>query len=425
MSSAVIKRVIFLGMLSIVGIIAMQSYWLINTWNLKGHEFQQGVHIALLRVAKTMAQLDDSVLPPADLIKRISSNYYVVHTNSVLDAGELEYALHKEFQEVKINVDFEYAIYDCETDEMVYGDFCKYSDLPVDENSLGNLPKYDEFSYYFGIRFPSQSSYLLSRMQTSALLSLILLVTILFFIYSMYIILSQKRLSEMQKDFINNMTHEFKTPISTIKISADVFLNQKNIQEDKRLLRYANIIKEQNQRLNNQVEKVLQIARVERENFKLNLEEVNLHEVLNNTIKSIDLKLSEQGGHITDEMFAPFANIKADKLHLTNILHNLLDNAIKYCKDAPEITIKTQNIGGKLQLLISDTGIGISKEYQSRVFDKFFRVPTGNVHNVKGFGLGLFYIKNICDAHAWKIKLKSEDQAGTEISILMKIVNYE
>jgi len=226
----------------------------------------------------------------------------------------------------------------------------------------------------------------------------------------------------MQKDFINNMTHEFKTPISTIKISSDVFLKNENVKEDKRLHRYATIIKEQNERLNNQVEKVLQIARVERDNFKLNLEEVNLHEILHHTMDSAEVKIYAQNGEIRNDFNATKAFIKADKLHLTNILHNLLDNAIKYCKKTPEILIKTEDLGNKIKLTIKDKGIGIDKEFQGKVFDKFFRVPTGNVHNVKGFGLGLFYIKNICTAHGWRIQLNSEPDQGTEINILLNKV---
>ncbi len=422
MSISVIRRVIIFGAIIILGIIAMQSYWVMNTWNLKEQEFHQSVYIALQRVAKEIAGQNQTVLPPKELIKKISSNYYVVNVNSDIDAGALEYELVTAFQEQSLNADFEYAIHDCQTTEMVYGDFCQYSDTPINENTLGNLPQYDEFTYYFGVKFPAQAGYLLSRMQTSVLLTIILFFTIAFFIYSMYIILSQQRLSEMQKDFINNMTHEFKTPISTIKISADVFLKSEKIKEDTRLNRYASIIKEQNERLNTQVEKVLQIARLERDNFKLKKEEVDLHKILNQTLDSVDLEISSKQGVISTNLTAQNAILSADKLHLTNILYNLIDNAVKYCQKSPEISISTKNIGNAIQLCIADKGIGISKEFQSKVFNKFYRVPTGNVHNVKGFGLGLFYIKNICDAHAWKLQLKSEPNVGTEILINMKTV---
>jgi len=221
----------------------------------------------------------------------------------------------------------------------------------------------------------------------------------------------------MQKDFINNMTHEFKTPISTIKISSNVFLKNENIQKDERLLRYANIINEQNNRLNNQVEKVLQIARLEGETFELKKESLDVNVLLEKITKSVELKITQLGGNITMNLQSNNSFINADKLHLTNIIHNLLDNAIKYCKTAPDITIETKGIDNKIELRIVDKGLGIKKEFMPQIFQKFYRVPTGDVHNIKGFGLGLFYVKNICKAHGWKIEAKSEEGKGTEFLI--------
>jgi len=236
----------------------------------------------------------------------------------------------------------------------------------------------------------------------------------------MFIILQQKKLSEMQKDFINNMTHEFKTPISTIKISSDVFLKTPEIAGNERLSRYAHIIQDQNARLNNQVEKVLQLARIEKDNFKLNKEEVDLHELLAEVVNSVRLKVEEKGGVLNSSLNADNPVVSADKLHLTNIIHNLLDNATKYCREVPNIVVSTRTArSGKVEVVIKDEGIGIKKENLSKLYDKFYRVPTGDVHNVKGFGLGLFYTKNICEAHGWKILIDSEPGVGTTVSICM------
>lgn len=419
MKSSVIRQVVILGAIAIISIIAIQSYWVLKTWDLREQEFHHSVNIALRKVAENLSELNQSVLPHKNLVTRLSSNYYVINMEDVIDAGQLEFYLQKEFEALAMNIDFEYAIFDCSSDEMVYGNYCTYSVEPKDNLELGKLPKYDQFTYYFGVKFPTRSSYLIGKMQLSIIFTIVLFMTVLFFAYAMFVILRQRRLSEMQKDFINNMTHEFKTPISTIKISADVFLNNKTIQEDERLLRYANIVKEQNLRLNNQVEKVLQLAKIERDRFKLNFEKVNLHELIATTLQSVELKVSEAGGTLKTNLKANNPIIEADKLHLSNIIYNLLDNAVKYCKDKPEISIETSEIGNKILLKVSDKGIGIAKEYQTKIFDKFYRVPTGNVHNVKGFGLGLFYLKKICDAHGWKINLESEAGKGTAISILM------
>lgn len=417
MQDTIVKRVFIFGAIAIIGIIAIQVYWGINTYQQKEAEFHQTVHIALIRVAKSIAQSKNNQLPINNLVKKVSSNYYVVNTNSIINAGELEFYLQKEFYDLGLNTDFEYAIHDCETNDMVYGNFCKFEDKPEGNLKLGILPKYDEFIYYFGVKFPSRNAYVMSSMKSVLLLLMVLLMTIVFFVYALYVILSQKRLSDMQKDFINNMTHEFKTPISTIKISSEVFLKEDKIKQDNRLHKYATIIKEQNERLNSQVEKVLQIAKLEKESFKLNKEQVNIHDILDDIIKNMEVKVNKAQGKIASSLDARNPLILADKFHLANIIQNLIDNAIKYCKDKPEIQIGTSEKNGQLSVIIKDQGIGIKKEDQSKVFDKFFRVPTGNVHNVKGFGLGLFYIKNICDAHGWNIHLDSEFQKGTQISI--------
>jgi two-component system phosphate regulon sensor histidine kinase PhoR len=420
MQNSTIIRVVLFGMIAIIGIIGIQVHLLMENWDEKEQQFHEKAVIALSNVAQTFEKMG-SPLPAYDFVKRVSSNYYVVNINDEIDPNSLDYFLRKELDFVQEA--FEYRIYDCETEEMVFGNYIGYTiDDNIDTTAVEKeqLPVLDGLNYFFGVRFPNRTQEIISSMRLTIVFAAILLITMLFFIYTIYVILMQKRLSEMQKDFINNMTHEFKTPISTIKISSDVFLNNENIQQDKRLFQYAKIIKEQNQRLNNQVEKVLQLARIERGNFKLNKEELDLHEILGQIMESTQLKVGQQNGQLTADLQAKNTTFAADKFHLINIIHNILDNATKYCKDAPQISIQTKDSGKDICLKISDKGIGISKEYLPKIFNKFYRVPTGNVHNVKGFGLGLFYIKNICEAHGWKLDLQSEENVGTEVSILLK-----
>jgi len=244
----------------------------------------------------------------------------------------------------------------------------------------------------------------------------LLLVAIIFFVYAIFVILQQKRLSEMQKDFINNMTHEFKTPISSINISADVIMDPDIINDPARLYTYGSVIKQENNRLNQQVDKVLQIARIESQSFRLNMEEIDLNSLILKVAESckansnrqlvLDTKLSDSVG-----------SIDADALHLSNIFHNLLDNASKYSGKEPIITIETSRTDKSIVIRISDNGPGIDPEYQRRVFQKFYRIPTGNLHDVKGFGLGLYYVKTICDAHHWTINLISEPDKGATFVI--------
>jgi two-component system phosphate regulon sensor histidine kinase PhoR len=423
MKNRTVTLVLLLGAIIISGMIALQSYWVVSTWNINEEEFNKKVRLALHNVAKSLVELNGASLPPRNIIKQRTSNYYVVNIETEIDANLLAYFLQKEFEALTLNVDFEFAVFDCTTDEMVYGNYYSYSPNQKEDLELGNLPKYKEFTYYFGVKFPTRSGFLLGKMQVTILFTLVLVITFLFFSYVVWVILRQKRLSEMQKDFINNMTHEFKTPISTIKISADVFVNNPVIKADARLSRYANIIREQNQRLNRQVEKVLQLAKIERQNFELKREKIDLRTLLISIIDSSAINIEKLGGQIDYAISDSTMPIVADRLHLTNILHNLIDNATKYCKDNPVITLSAKPQNRWIELCIEDQGIGIAKEHQNRIFDKFYRVPTGNVHNVKGFGLGLFYVKSICDAHGWKIALESTLGKGTRITITMPVAS--
>ena len=423
MNNSRINRVVLLGAIAIIGIIGVQSYWVLNTWNLKEDEFHQTVKIALIQVAKDLARQDSIELPNQDIVTRRSSNYYVVNIANKIYAPTLEYYLIRQLEDHVLEVDFEYAIFDCSNDRMVYGGYCKLTDADADKKKeqLGDLPTMEGLTYYFGIKFPNRESYLLGQMRLALFFTAILLISIIFFAYAISVILQQERLSEMQKDFIDNMTHEFKTPISTIKISANVLKNAPELKDNPRLQRYTSILEEQNQRLNDQVEKVLQIARVERNSFELKKEAVPLNTLLTSILNSTSIKVQELNGQLQRNLTTQSLVIQADKHHLTNVLHNLLDNAIKYSKKAPEIVVTTQLEKKNLLLSIQDNGIGIDKSLQTKVFNKFYRVPTGNIHNVKGFGLGLFYVKNICRAHGWDVLLESELGKGTKISITIPV----
>lgn len=420
MHNNVIRWVVIFGAVALVGIIATQSYWVMTTWDLNEGEFNKKVNLALHRVANKLADLNQVDRPTREIVKQRTSNYWIVNMEVEIEDRLLEYLLQSELEALALNIDFEYAIYDCATNEMVYGGYCTYTHQANNQNlDLGNLPKDHEFTYYFGVKFPTRSGFLFDKMQLIIFLTAILLLTVLFFAYAIWVILRQKRLSEMQKDFINNMTHEFKTPLSTIKIAAGVFLNDEHIRSDPRLKRYASIIVEQNERLNKQVEKVLQIAKIEQGQLDLKREKVMLSEVLPPLLNSVQLQLDDLGGDLSTQLDHTECYLMADRLHLSNILYSLLDNAIKYRKDIPAIEVRTEVQDQQLTVTIADKGIGIEPAHQSQIFEKFYRVPTGNVHNVKGFGLGLYYVKRICDAHGWSIRLHSTPGEGTTIRLQM------
>ncbi len=411
-----IRLVVLLGTISVIGIILIQIYWVRKAFDLKEKQFDQTIQIALRNTAEKLAVYGQFSLPNQDLVNEVSTNYYVVNVNNTIDAKALQYYLISEFNNLNIGTGFEYGIYDCSSDKMVYGNYVNANKL-IEKKQLQNLPKLGKFTYYFGVYFPERTSYITSGMDNWVLTSVILLLVIVFFGYAMFIILQQRRLSEVQRDFINNMTHEFKTPLSTIVISSETLSDPAITSTPERLSTYAGIIKEEAGRLNSQVERVLQSAKTERHEFKLNTETIDVHLLINNAIESLSPNLQNVKCKVILKLNATNYLINADKQHFTNLLFNLLDNAMKYSGTSPLIIVSTYNKGKNLYLSVADNGIGIKKEYRKRVFDKFFRVPSGNVHNVKGFGLGLSYIKSIVMAHKWKITLESELNKGSTFTI--------
>lgn len=414
MSFKLFRWLIVLASIAISGIIVTQVYWVNKAFSLEEIQFRQSIHIALQNVAHKFATLNQMPIPD-NPIQQVSSDYYLVNINGAIEANILEHYLKAEFSKVNLNLDFEYGIYDCSTDEMVYGNYIQKNQIPAPNYQPAEMLKSQEFIYYFGIRFPNRNTYLASQMRIWWFSSLILVIVIAFFAYAVFMIFRQKRLSEVQRDFINNMTHEFKTPISTIAVSTDLLKNQSILAKPQTASNYVNIIEKENTRLKTQIEKVLQMAKMDGQKLALQKEEINLHDFLQEIVENF--KIAHQEADFRFQLDAQQTTILADLQHLTNIIQTLLDNALKYVDSQPKVVLKTFNQGQKLVLEIQDNGIGIPKKYQKRIFKKFFRVPTGNVHDVKGFGLGLSYVKLVTKAHRWKIRLKSEEGKGSEFII--------
>lgn len=420
MSRATLRIVILLAAVSIIGIVVTQVYWVRRALDIRENQFNRDVNTALRDVASRIFEINATPSPANNPVTQVSTNYFTVMINGPIDASLLEFLLTTEFQKRNINADFEYGIYDCSNQRMLYGNYVSLGNQkkgPIDRT----LPKWSDESYYFGVQFPQLQANLLSQMGIWVFSSAVLLVVILFFVYALFVILRQRRLSEIQKDFINNMTHELKTPISTIAISAQVLKDPATRESPERLANYSSIIEKENQRLKQQVERVLQIARLDREDVQLNLEQTELHALVESAIESMAFMLDESGGSIVTKLKASPTTISGDAFHLTNVLVNLLDNAIKYTKTKPAITIRTSTEGKALRIEVEDNGIGINHSDQKKVFDRFYRVPTGNVHDVKGFGLGLYYVNRIVHAHRGKIMLRSEPGKGSVFIIILPI----
>ena len=223
----------------------------------------------------------------------------------------------------------------------------------------------------------------------------------------------------MKNDFINNMTHEFKTPIATISLATDSILSPKVISSQEKIQRFAGIIKQENKRMLSQVEKVLQMALIDKSGFDLSLAKVDLHSVIDKAIENANLQVQKRGGSISKEFLASQSVVEGDQTHLSNVIHNLLDNANKYSPDAPDISVRTRNVSDGVEVIVEDHGVGMTSDSRKQIFDKFYRVHTGNLHDVKGFGLGLSYVKAITDAHSGKIDVSSKLGEGSSFTLYL------
>lgn len=273
------------------------------------------------------------------------------------------------------------------------------------------------------VYFPQKDSFIYKSLSWLLIISLVFSIIVLVtFAVSIYFILKQKKISEMKSDFINNMTHEFKTPIATISVAADSIANQKVIENPDRIRYFIDMIKKENRRMNRQVEDILTIARLDKKEFEFKWEPVNLHEIIENAIQSIVLQVEKKGGILVSELHAANPVATSDPSHFANLVYNLLDNANKYSLNAPEIKISTTNTPKGVMITVEDKGIGMTKLVQSRIFERFYRQTSGNVHNVKGFGLGLSYVKAVLEANRGHISVHSEPGKGSRFDVFIPFV---
>jgi len=339
-----------------------------------------------------------------------------------IDTSKIQEEIRQELLTKAIHLPFEFCIRETTQEGKIVYQSRGYHPSHSSRIYTTNLFPEDilEKSYFLEIYFPSQSRYIFRSLGLTVIASFILsAVIIVIFSITIWIILRQKKISEIKNDFINNMTHELKTPISTLSLAAQM-LSDKNIPSEKKNYDHlAKIIREETKRLSLQVEKVLQMAVFEKTQLKLKIKKVNIHAVLQNISENFHLQVSQRNGRITLDLKAQDPVIEGDEMHITNLFANLIDNALKYTAQDPEILITTRNIHRGIYVTVQDNGIGISKEEQKKIFEKFYRVPTGNIHTVKGFGLGLNYVKKIVDEHKGNIQVESEVGKGSTFKVFL------
>ena len=349
-------------------------------------------------------------------------NYLLIPT---LEYQQLDSILKDEFGEFSIDIPFEYGVYDNKNQKRLYiSDSLLHKNLQESTYKTALVQPFSDGDISLKLILKNSNAAILRKMLIPFLASFLLVgVTIVSLGYSLKTILGQKRLSESKNDFINNMTHEFKTPISTISLALEAIVSFDVQKDASKMAKYLEISRYQTQRLGMMVEKVLKIAISEKTDIKLNLEKVNLHELIAKVKESIEMQVKEKGGEVSIACNAPKAELEIDPVHISNVLYNLIDNASKYSPQKPKIIISTKQTGNYLKIDVSDNGIGIPKHHRKHIFDKFYRVPTGNVHDVKGFGLGLCYVAMIINQHEGKMELQSEVDKGSTFSIMLPYQN--
>lgn len=351
----------------------------------------------------------------------ILSQLPIEHRIDVTLLGRL---IKAELKRQGIDLDFKYAVksFPAGQERFIYGDK-NYNSKQLTEYKTLLFPHDDDLKpNWLYLYFPKQNTFLLKETGLLVIPTFVLTAMLIgIFVFTILIILRQKKLSNIKNDFINNMTHELKTPISTISLASQMLRDNTVTNTPKTIEHISGIIFQESKRLTTQVEKVLQMAVFNEGKLKLKFKEVNINNLINSVVLNFELRVKSKNGELVADLKADPAVVKGDEVHITNVLFNLLDNAVKYSKDEPKITISTELKDNFVVVSVKDNGIGISKEHLGQIFERFYRVPTGNVHDVKGFGLGLSYVKIITEAHKGQVKVESAINKGTKFMIYFPI----
>lgn len=422
MTNKSIRLLMLVAFLGAIGIIITQTYWVRKAYQLQEKEFELNANLALRNVASNIAELKHIQLPIYSPVEQIAPDFYVVQINVHIEKEVLAHFLQSSFTQQNMITNFWYGLYDCMTDTIQYAGYLNMQGNKIVSQSIPHFRKVKKLNYHFAIYFPDRKHYLSQQLSVWIVSTLVLVFILLLLTYLLFLIFKQKRLSEIQKDFVNNMTHEFKTPLASIQLSADVLKNPTILQNEQRLLNYATIISNEATQLTHQVERVLQMAQANKGEIQLSKSHFIWQTLIKETLSSFDQAIALK--RVTIKLDFPTAPISyfGDQLHLRNCISNLIDNAIKYNETDPIITISI-GISQQLRIAVEDNGIGINKNDQKLLFKKFYRVNTGNIHNVKGFGLGLSYVRLIINAHNGRIECESDLGKGTKFVIHLPITN--
>lgn len=396
-----LNTIILLGFIAIVGVIIMQLFLLNQAYSFEKKESEAKIFYALHDVVEKIHRDNKTILPATNHIKKVNDSYFIANVNDVFENNILEHYLKNEFAKVKLDLDFEYAIYNCATDEMVYGNYISADGKPK-KKCENCFTKNSDLTYYFAVRFPKLQLSYFSSLQQYWLFTFVLFGVLIIYVYSVLLMLKQKHYTDLQRDFINNMTHEFKTPLSSILIASKYASSQEEINKNPKLSRYLNIIIEQSNKLNQHIEQILSLAKVESSQIQLQLEKIDWLKTIELVQENIVLKYPKKA-IITYENKE--ITILADRFHFYNIIYNIVENAVKYAGENPEIAITWKENQKDYELQFLDNGKGIPEKDLPFIFDKFYRVSRLDSKEIEGFGIGLSYVKKICQLHHWKVTI--------------------
>ena len=413
-------------LLSLLGIIFFQVLWIQGSLKTEEQKFNEHVNTATSQAAEDLMENSGDLIPldrrssPVFQGGKLQMEFFKPTIIQRYSKEEIQQIIRKAFdkQQALRNIPFEFTI----SSMSIIGDevqsdnfFTLYSDsthnlthiIPLESSSSGTADGISPQELLY-IIVPHLRSFVWKAL-TPLIIGSILFVIIIVsaFFITIRALLKQKKLSEIKSDFINNMTHEFKTPLATISLAVDALKNDKVRNDPEKINYFTGIIKEENKRMNKQVETILQAALLDKQVVELNLKNLSAHDLIKSALNNIALQVEEKNGSLEIHLNATDDLIAADEVHFTNLISNLLDNAVKYSNDKLRIKLTTQNIGNTIKIKIEDNGIGMNRETLNRIFEKFYRAHTGNLHNVKGFGLGLSYVKTMVDAHHGTIKAES------------------
>ncbi|MBK7884320.1 MAG: HAMP domain-containing histidine kinase [Chitinophagaceae bacterium] len=430
-------------LLSLLGLIFFQWLWIKGAMDTKEKQFEDEIILATSKAAMSLMEEKGNLVPspkrndflfPSD---KFQFDFFKSTISQKFSKDEIANIIRKAFNSRGLkSIPFEFAITSGSAfaDEVISTNFIKYYNDSIDNRNIrhffplespsGSASENLTQTEWLCIIVPNVNNLVFQQMGWFIIGAIIftLIITAAFFI-TIRTLLKQKKLSEIKSDFINNMTHEFKTPLATISLAVDALKNEKVIADKSKMDYFTAIIKEENKRMNKQVEAILQAALLDKQKVQLNLKKIPAHELITSALNNIKLQVEEKSGQLEINLNAAKDLIEADEVHFTNLINNLLDNAVKYSKGNLKIKLTTQNIGNQIKIKITDNGIGMNKETVSRIFEKFYRAHTGNIHNVKGFGLGLSYVKTMVDAHHGTIKAESVLGKGSTFTIHMPLTS--